>query len=366
MVEVFIPKNIVETIERHSRAFKGKEIYGWLIGYETDNKVRILLSIPCKIYSRQNIVSAEPSIEEIHELGKVIPKGIGIIGIYHSHPTEVFHSSTDDETIKQFATIYPNFVSMVTNGIETKTYQLIEKEVKEIEPKITKFKENMAPLVNLNFNVKLKTIVDNPKTLTLAYLSSTLREIIEKNAEKIRLYIGEKKVDQNEKLGKYKKKNLEIKFEKGNINNRETEKELKEQGRKNFELSLDFYIVSLRKKSFSDIQPLIVRGIIDAMYYTLKHSIIKEKESFVSPPKCVNINVDGIRLKFNVRVKKEDVQRFLDDLAFRMEYISITNEKERKKISTKILNCKKEMEKMEKEKGELGEGQLIQALRKLQ
>ena len=52
---------------------------------------------------------------------------------------------------------------------------------------------------------------------------------LEKNAEKIRLYIGEKKVDQNEKLGKYKKKNLEIKFEKGNINNRETEKELKKR-----------------------------------------------------------------------------------------------------------------------------------------
>ena len=131
MMEIKVCDKVLTAIKKHAKKNKDKEIYGWLIGFDYQGELYVTYSVPCIKYIQQELTIAEPSHEEVIEISRTIPAGIGIIGIYHSHTGEVYHSSTDDSTIKQFSSVYPYFVSIVTNITETKIYQLIDDSVKE-------------------------------------------------------------------------------------------------------------------------------------------------------------------------------------------------------------------------------------------
>ncbi|MBN2154008.1 MAG: Mov34/MPN/PAD-1 family protein, partial [Candidatus Lokiarchaeota archaeon] len=83
----------------------------------------VVSAITCERYTAQHEVGARPDMREIQELASSLPQGIGFVGIYHSHPGEVFHSSTDDETAISMARLYPRLLSAVTNDSITKWYR---------------------------------------------------------------------------------------------------------------------------------------------------------------------------------------------------------------------------------------------------
>lgn len=127
MKGAYIETWIDEFIKERGMAAKetsNKEIYGWLIGYESkDGSVMVISAIACQRYNKQTVIGAQPDPTELQELGFAIPVGLGFVGIYHSHPEEVFHSRTDNETLMTYSRFYPKMLSAVTNGFETKWYR---------------------------------------------------------------------------------------------------------------------------------------------------------------------------------------------------------------------------------------------------
>ena len=52
----------------------------------------------------------------------MLPMGVFIGGIYHSHIGAVFHSHVDEENIRRMMVQYRNAISIVTNGRESKVF----------------------------------------------------------------------------------------------------------------------------------------------------------------------------------------------------------------------------------------------------
>ncbi len=107
---------VVDTIIKHHASTSSKEIYGWLLGTEFSNgDSYIWAAIPCVKYTHQSEIGALPDPIEFQDVSAVLPEGVGIIGIYHSHPNRIFHSSTDNATLARFSALYPKMISAVTN-----------------------------------------------------------------------------------------------------------------------------------------------------------------------------------------------------------------------------------------------------------
>lgn len=142
MIDVKFNEQVIPFIKAHAKQNKGKEIYGWLLGYEDFVEMedgsrakiqRAIAAYSCHTYLEQTTINAEPDPQELSALIGLLPKKIYNIGMYHSHPVGVFHSHTDDRTLLQMRKIYPDVISVVTNGEETFCYKTDEKQVKEID-----------------------------------------------------------------------------------------------------------------------------------------------------------------------------------------------------------------------------------------
>ncbi len=107
---------ILDFIKHHALS-SAKEIYGWLIGRETTNgDLVVLTAVACQRYQMQTYIGAAPDPREVQELSTALPNGVGMIGIYHSHPADIFHSSVDDKTLQNLARYYPKMISAVANS----------------------------------------------------------------------------------------------------------------------------------------------------------------------------------------------------------------------------------------------------------
>jgi proteasome lid subunit RPN8/RPN11 len=166
---------------------KGNEIFGWLVGAE--NKKKDTLYVECAIsshrYLTQNVIAAEPDLTETAIISSVLPAGLGIIGMYHSHPVNIFHSSTDNRTLSQLVSLYTNSLSIVTNGDDLKVYQMekgsnslltIEKNYIRKEDKHSKFKS-----VTFEFTGKIRgSIPDLSVNDIITSIEKAVRERFEK------------------------------------------------------------------------------------------------------------------------------------------------------------------------------------------
>ncbi len=150
----FIPANAREFTE---------EVYGWLLGYYADNGEPVILGVyDCQKFVEQTLISAHPDSKMFHEIAVSLPNGIGVLGLYHSHPagSNIFHSHIDDSTVLDFSKMASNFISVVTNGADVQCFQLADKKdlkLKKIDPQL---KLNKRPpftqfRVNLNFHLSI-------------------------------------------------------------------------------------------------------------------------------------------------------------------------------------------------------------------
>lgn len=131
-------KYVKEYIEEHAKENE-KEIYGWLIGYDDNlGNVYIIAAYDCQKYAQQTTVSAIPELKEFQFISSGLPQGIGVIGIYHSHPKGVFHSNIDDTTLKSLKKMYNNVISIVTNGIETKYFRFLKDALEPVAVSLQK------------------------------------------------------------------------------------------------------------------------------------------------------------------------------------------------------------------------------------
>ena len=334
MSRVNVCKSVDENIKRHAEAFPYIEIYGWLLGYDYNNQLFVISSIPCKQYKMQNKIIAEPSQEKVMEISKAIPRGIGIVGIYHSHVGEVFHSSTDNHTVKQFASVYPYFLSIVTNVQETKFYQLKGQNVEETKVKISGLQ---VPLP-IKFLAKVRLNLPSLSDLNIQTISSKMREILESFAVK--------QIEYNQNL-------LSDTMSTDKIEGKECLVRFSVRGEKPataeyiaFEMNLEANILAQEKTLLSTIKPMMKQAFIDDMYYQLKNTTIKGRE--ISKPIKIEFLSDNVNWKFYVSKKDgETMVDFLELLAFRIEYYSAKNEKKREKMLVPIKNTLTKVKKEE-------------------
>ncbi|MHA1749637.1 MAG: Mov34/MPN/PAD-1 family protein [Promethearchaeota archaeon] len=124
MTEIFVVSWIESFIKSHAKS-SNREIYGWLLGFETStNDLVILSAIDCQRYEMQTFTGARPDPREVQEISASLPQNTGIVGIYHSHPGEVFHSHHDNFTLENLSRMYEGMISVVTNGKEINWYRL--------------------------------------------------------------------------------------------------------------------------------------------------------------------------------------------------------------------------------------------------
>lgn len=323
MSDVYIFEHVLEAIENHAASFKEQEIYGWLLGYDFYDKLFVISSIPCYYYRMQSQISAEPSHEEVMEIIKAIPKGIGVVGIYHSHTGKVFHSKTDDQTIEQFATIYPFFLSIVTNVSETKYYQFKENSVNEIN--VGKIKKE--DLVLSNFETSVAFDVEKIGERILTYVSTELREKLE-NSQIAKISCDFKELDDKTDLFSIRNEICQVLLEHPELEKREFGSKLSSK------ILLDANILSQKGTKISEVKGKLKRSFTDDMYYQLKNTEVKDDKLVF--PKKIEILLDNILWKFYVQEdKREKMQKLFEKLIFRMRYMSLSEEEERKTLIDK-------------------------------
>ena len=207
MNNVNISKEVILYIKEQARLSKN-EIYGWLIGYsDNQNNQKVINAFACQNYLQQSYINAMPDPIEIQIISNLMPYGIRIIGIYHSHPfdSEVFHSHIDDKTLLSLSRQLQNCVSIVTNGEEINYYQmdnrykLIEIDATLWQPKIPKF----VPIrFTTSFNINIQKEIINADNLHIM-ISNDIKDFLEENWELFKLFKKKKEIA-------YKKKNLSI------------------------------------------------------------------------------------------------------------------------------------------------------------
>jgi len=317
MNKVNICNHVIEAIRKHAQSFPDIEIYGWLLGYDYKNQLYVVASIPCKQYTVQSKLIAEPSQEEVMEISKAIPGGIGVVGIYHSHVGAVFHSATDDQTVKQFASVYPYFLSTVTNIEETKYFQLKDESVEELEVKY--YKE--TNLVQTKFITDIKVQIDED-SLTISQISSQIREMFE-NTKIISTLIVDKLIENNIPLRKIENKDCFVVLS-------SFQGPIREDLGQIFRLKLSANFTLHKNLQLNEISKQIIQALIDDMYYQLGSSELKNKELLF--PERLELDVDNLIWKFYINRQDKSFADFVNLLIFRLKHMSFQYKKQQSKL----------------------------------
>ena len=109
---------------------RGAEAIGWLLGWFAPGGVAVLDAAPATKYRSQNRYGAEADPREELAVATSYPRAVGIVGLYHSHPFRdetahaIFHSQTDDRTLKSRASRRQDYLSVVTDGHDAEVFVL--------------------------------------------------------------------------------------------------------------------------------------------------------------------------------------------------------------------------------------------------
>ncbi|OGS51319.1 MAG: hypothetical protein A3K65_02890 [Euryarchaeota archaeon RBG_16_68_12] len=118
------------------------EAIGWLLGFFVGDEPHVVDAVPATRYKHQSRYGAVADPREEADLAVQYPRNVGIVGIYHSHPFRnetrhaIFHSATDDETLKSRASLRENYLSVVTDGHSAECFVLRGGRPAEVSPSI--------------------------------------------------------------------------------------------------------------------------------------------------------------------------------------------------------------------------------------
>jgi len=120
---------------------RGAEAIGWLLGFFSPGQVTVLDVAPATRYKSQSRYGAEADPREELAIATSYPRAVGIVGLYHSHPFRdetqhaIFHSQTDDATLKSRASRREDYLSVVTDGHDAEVF-VIKGGKHEVEPEV--------------------------------------------------------------------------------------------------------------------------------------------------------------------------------------------------------------------------------------
>jgi len=118
-----------------------EEAIGWLLGYFSPGAVTVLDAAAATRYRSQSRYGAEADPLEELALSTSYPRTVGIVGLYHSHPFRdetqhaIFHSQTDDATLKSRASAREDYLSVVTDGHDAEVF-VLKGGKQEVSPEI--------------------------------------------------------------------------------------------------------------------------------------------------------------------------------------------------------------------------------------
>ena len=174
---------------------RGVETIGWLLGFFGKNEVWVCDTVPCTRYRSQSRYGAHADPKEEAELAMQFPRNVGIVGIFHSHPFRdetkqaVFHSTTDDTTLRSRASRHENYLSVVTDGQEAEFFVLrdgatpVAPEVVESVSYKSETKSYKCPLAfSLSRETKLSKVEHIP-----GFLEQEMHDLVEKGLKGDRL-----------------------------------------------------------------------------------------------------------------------------------------------------------------------------------
>lgn len=143
-VRVAVSKNAWRRMLNHASEVardRDAEAIGWLLGFFSPGAVTVLDSVGATRYKSQSRYGAEGDAREELELATSYPRAVGIVGLYHSHPFRdetkhaIFHSQTDDLTLKSRASRHADYLSIVTDGHDAEVF-VLEREKTEVRPEV--------------------------------------------------------------------------------------------------------------------------------------------------------------------------------------------------------------------------------------
>lgn len=117
------------------------EAIGWLLGYFSPGAVTVLDAVGATRYKFQTRYGAQADAREELDLATSYPRAVGIVGLYHSHPFRdetkhaIFHSQTDDTTLRSRASGHADYLSVVTDGHDAEVF-VLEREKIEVRPEL--------------------------------------------------------------------------------------------------------------------------------------------------------------------------------------------------------------------------------------
>ena len=120
---------------------RGAEAIGWLLGFFAPAAVTVLDVAPATRYKSQSRYGAEADPREELAIATSYPRTVGIVGLYHSHPFRdethhaIFHSQTDDKTLKSRASRREEYLSVVTDGHDAEVF-VIKGGKHEVTPEV--------------------------------------------------------------------------------------------------------------------------------------------------------------------------------------------------------------------------------------
>ena len=126
-MKVVLKREIMEQIHEWARkgGEKDREVVGWLVGFWGKELV-VQDAVLSKGSSKDNMTGATGSPTEESELSLSLPRGYGIVGLFHSHPftkgsKALFHSKIDDLTLSERSR-RGRYISIVTEGEQAKGF----------------------------------------------------------------------------------------------------------------------------------------------------------------------------------------------------------------------------------------------------
>ena len=141
------------------------EAIGWLLGFFLGDEPYVLDAVPATRYKHQSRYGAVADPTEEADIAVQYPRNVGIVGLYHSHPFRdetrhaIFHSTTDDATLKSRASRRENYLSVVTDGRSAECFVLREGRPVQVAPAIEeelpmaghlrKYTASVAPTMSL-------------------------------------------------------------------------------------------------------------------------------------------------------------------------------------------------------------------------
>ena len=125
-MKVEVVTGVMEQIHSWAKRAKKKEVVGWLVGYWDGGGLIVLDAVLSKDSSENHLTGAKGSPNEESELSLSLPRGVGIVGLFHSHPftkgrKALFHSTVDDLTLGERSR-RGKYVSFVTEGEQTRGF----------------------------------------------------------------------------------------------------------------------------------------------------------------------------------------------------------------------------------------------------